>query len=49
MQCRSGLREIAYGEWGGKTPELVYHEFHDDYIRWLADPGWNAPTGGEKG
>ena len=24
-------------------------EFHDDYVRWLADPGWNAPTGGEKG
>ena len=23
--------------------------FHDDYIWWLADPGWNAPTKGEKG
>ena len=23
--------------------------FHDDYVRWLADPGWNAPTGGERG
>ena len=23
--------------------------FHDNYIRWLADPGWNAPTEGESG
>jgi broad specificity phosphatase PhoE len=49
MQQREGLKEIAYGEWEGKNPEEVSREFHDDYIRWLADPGWNAPTGGEKG
>ncbi len=24
-------------------------EFHDTYVRWLTDPGWNAPTGGERG
>jgi broad specificity phosphatase PhoE len=45
---RDGLKEIYYGEWEGKTPEQVNHEFHDEYVRWLADPGWNAPTGGEK-
>ena len=22
-------------------------EFHDDYVSWLADPAWHAPTGGE--
>jgi broad specificity phosphatase PhoE len=49
MQLREGLREIAYGQWEGKTPEEVYRQFHDEYVRWLADPGWNAPTGGEKG
>ncbi|MFN9173727.1 MAG: histidine phosphatase family protein [Synechocystis sp.] len=49
IQCREGLKEIAYGAWEGKTPEAVNHEFHDDYVRWLADPGWNAPSGGEKG
>jgi broad specificity phosphatase PhoE len=27
----------------------VSREFHDDYVRWLADPGWNAPTGGQRG
>lgn len=49
MQLDDGLREIAYGKWEGKTPEEVSKEFHDDYIRWLADPGWNPPTEGEKG
>jgi broad specificity phosphatase PhoE len=49
MQLRDGLREIAYGEWEGKTPEETNREFHDDYVRWLADPGWNAPTHGETG
>jgi broad specificity phosphatase PhoE len=49
VQLKEGLREIAYGQWEGKTPEEVNREFHDDYVRWLADPGWNAPTGGQKG
>ena len=49
MQSKEGLREIAYGQWEDKMPEDVDREFHDDYVRWLADPGWNAPTGGEKG
>jgi probable phosphoglycerate mutase len=49
IQRREGLKEIAYGKWEGKTPAEVNMEFHDDYVRWLADPGWNAPTGGEKG
>ena len=49
MQLKEGLKEIAYGQWEGKTPEQVNREFHDDYVRWLADPGWNAPTGGQKG
>jgi broad specificity phosphatase PhoE len=49
MQLFDGLREIAFGQWEGKTPEEVNREFHDDYVRWLTDPGWNAPTGGQKG
>jgi broad specificity phosphatase PhoE len=49
MQLQDGLKEIAFGQWEGKTPEDVNHEFHDDYVRWLTDPGWNAPTGGQKG
>ena len=49
MQLKEGLREIAYGQWEGKTPGEVNREFHDAYVRWLTDPGWNAPTGGERG
>ncbi len=49
MQLKEGLREIAYGQWEGKIPEEVNREFHEPYVRWLADPGWNAPTGGERG
>ncbi|MCC5641400.1 histidine phosphatase family protein [Nostoc sp. CHAB 5824] len=46
-QLRDGLKEINYGKWEGRTPEVISREYHDDYIRWSADPAWNAPTGGE--
>jgi probable phosphoglycerate mutase len=49
MRLKVGLKELAFGLWEGKDPETVNRDFHDDYIRWLADPGWNAPTGGQKG
>ncbi|MBD3882230.1 histidine phosphatase family protein [Phormidium tenue FACHB-886] len=48
LQLRNGLKEIAYGKWEGLTPEEVSRDYHDDFIRYLADPGWNAPTGGER-
>jgi broad specificity phosphatase PhoE len=47
LQLRDGLQEINYGAWEGKDVDTVSTEYHDDYLRWLADPGWNAPTGGE--
>jgi len=43
---REALREIAYGDWEGKTVEEVDSKYHDDYVRWTADPAWNRPTGG---
>jgi probable phosphoglycerate mutase len=46
-QLRDGIKEIHYGEWEGKTPEVISNQFHDDYIRWSADPAWYAPNGGE--
>ena len=49
IQVKEGLREIYYGKWEGQTPTFVNEQYHDDYVRWLADPGWNSPTGGEKG
>jgi broad specificity phosphatase PhoE len=47
IEVREDLREIAYGKWEGMTKEKVDKEFHDDYVSWLADPAWHAPTGGE--
>ncbi|MBW4602110.1 MAG: histidine phosphatase family protein [Calothrix sp. FI2-JRJ7] len=46
-ELRDGLKEINYGQWEGKSPETVSVDFHDDYIRWLADPAWYGPTSGE--
>ncbi|MCX6969754.1 MAG: histidine phosphatase family protein [Verrucomicrobia bacterium] len=46
-QVRDGLKEIGYGQWEGKTVEEVQAEFHDDYLRWTADPAWYPPTDGE--
>jgi probable phosphoglycerate mutase len=41
------LNEIGYGKWEGLTKEEVDEAHHDDYISWLADPAWHAPTEGE--
>jgi probable phosphoglycerate mutase len=47
MQVRADLNEIGYGKWEGLTKATVERDYHDDYISWLADPAWHAPTGGE--
>ncbi len=47
LELREGLKEINYGKWEGKTVATVSSEYHDDYIRWTADPAWYPPTGGE--
>lgn len=47
LQVRADLNEIAYGKWEGLSKERVEHEYHDDYISWLADPAWHPPTEGE--
>lgn len=46
-QVRAELTEIAYGKWEGQTKESIARDYHDDYVSWLADPAWHAPTGGE--
>ncbi|MFB2834418.1 histidine phosphatase family protein [Floridanema evergladense] len=48
MQLKPELQEIAYGQWEGLQPRVVNYKFHDQYVRWLTDPAWNAPPGGEK-
>jgi broad specificity phosphatase PhoE len=47
MQIRDGLREIAYGEWENREQEDIKLHHEQDYIRWLTEPAWNAPTAGE--
>ena len=46
-EARPDLNEIGYGKWEGQTREKVDREHHDDYVSWLADPAWHAPTDGE--
>ena len=47
MQVRPDLNEIGYGKWEGKTKASVEREYHDEFVSWLADPAWHAPTEGE--
>jgi broad specificity phosphatase PhoE len=47
MELRDGLKEIAYGEWEGKSNEDVKQHDGDTYMRWMTEPAWNAPPGGE--
>jgi probable phosphoglycerate mutase len=47
MQLRDGLKEVRYGEWEGQTNDFVKQTYLDDYIRWMTEPAWNAPTAGE--
>ncbi|MEM8543705.1 MAG: histidine phosphatase family protein [Cyanobacteria bacterium P01_H01_bin.119] len=48
MTLQNGLREVMYGQWEGLPPAVVDKKFHDDYLSWLTDPAWSAPTGGER-
>jgi probable phosphoglycerate mutase len=47
MLFRDGLRELRYGKWEGLTNEFVKENYSEDYLRWLTEPAWNPPTGGE--
>ena len=47
LELRDGLKEIYYGKWEGQSVKTVSQEYHDDYIRWSADPAWYPPTEGE--
>ncbi|MBC8042469.1 MAG: histidine phosphatase family protein [Rhizobacter sp.] len=46
-EIRDDLKEISYGKWEGQSVETVSREYHDDYIKWTADPAFNPPTDGE--
>lgn len=47
VERRDELAELDYGKWDGLSADVVARDFHDEFERWTADPGWHAPTGGE--
>jgi probable phosphoglycerate mutase len=47
VEIREELAELDYGRWDGKTADEVSRTHHVEYERWVADPAWNPPTGGE--
>jgi broad specificity phosphatase PhoE len=47
LETREELAELDYGRWDGKTVDDVSRTHHVEYERWVADPAWNPPTGGE--
>lgn len=46
MKIREGLREMSFGDWEEKARDQVKSQYLEDYIRWMTEPAWNAPTGG---
>jgi len=46
-EIREDLKEMDYGKWEGLCRREVMQKYHDDYLRWEADPAWYPPTGGE--
>jgi probable phosphoglycerate mutase len=47
MQLRDGLKESLYGEWEDRSKAYAQQHYLEDYNRWMAEPAWNPPTGGE--
>lgn len=41
------LSEISYGKWEGLSVNVVREKYKEDHERWLSNPAWRAPTGGE--
>ncbi|EKU99275.1 fructose-2,6-bisphosphatase [Leptolyngbya sp. PCC 7375] len=46
-QLREGLKELQYGAWEDRSPDEVKQLYGPDYNRWMTEPAWNPPTGGE--
>ncbi len=47
MQLRDGLREGSYGEWENRSKSFAEENYAENYVKWLTEPAWNAPKGGE--
>src|SRR5437016_2487389 len=49
LQLHEGLREIAYGEWEGRSEKEVASADAARFAAWNEHPGIHAPPGGESG
>ena len=47
LQIREGIQEVDFGSWENQSRAYVEDHYHDDYTRWITEPAWNPPTGGE--
>ncbi|WP_411863272.1 histidine phosphatase family protein [Tolypothrix sp. PCC 7601] len=47
MQLRDGLREGSYGKWETNSKSFAQEKYAENYVKWLTEPAWNAPIGGE--
>lgn len=47
MQIREGIQEVDFGKWENQSRAYVEEHYDDDYTRWITEPAWNPPTGGE--
>jgi broad specificity phosphatase PhoE len=43
----TGLREVALGEWEGKTREELMAEYPEEWAAWARQPSWDIVPGGE--
>lgn len=43
----AGLREVALGEWEGKTREELMAEYPEEWAAWTREPSWDIVPGGE--
>jgi broad specificity phosphatase PhoE len=41
------LREVALGEWEGKTREEIIASYPEEWRRWTEQPSWDVVPGGE--
>lgn len=41
------LREVGLGQWEGLTRADIVHRYPSEWQRWVAEPSWDIPPGGE--
>lgn len=47
MILHDGIKELRYGQWEGHSEAEVKQAYPENYLNWITEPAWNAPTDGE--